>query len=332
MQGYTPAIILISGFLFDLILGDPNYRYHPVRVIGRLTDLLHNWFKGRPMNMRFSGVLLALLTILISVSAYFIIIILLNLAHPILAMLMNIYFVYSLIALKDLFNHCGPVIEALRSNGLIKARESVSMIVGRDVNSLDENGVIRSAIETLAENFVDGFLSPVFWFCIGSIIGPMIDVEPVLSGVVFLIIFKVASTLDSMVGHKTEELIEIGWAGARLDDLLNFIPARLSLILLFFGAMLSGLRPLSGLTTAMRDRLKHDSPNSAHPESFVAGAIRRRLGGPVRYPEGLKEKPWLGAEFPDPELKDIRGVIRLLMITALLVLFLSSFVIILRLS
>ncbi|MBN1905867.1 MAG: cobalamin biosynthesis protein CobD [Deltaproteobacteria bacterium] len=327
MEDYIPVIILISGFLFDLILGDPNYRYHPVRIIGRLIELLHYFFKGRSLNMRFSGVLLALVTILISVSVYSIIIMLFNMAHPTLTILMNIYFVYSLIALKDLFKHSLPVTEALKNNDLIKARESVAMIVGRDVNSLDEKGVIRAAIETLAENFVDGFLSPVFWYCIGCIIGILIDIDPVFSGVIFLIIFKVASTLDSMVGHKTEELIEIGWAGARLDDLMNFIPARLSLIMLFFGTLFSALHPLSGLKISFRDRLKHDSPNSAHSESFVAGAIRSRLGGPVRYSEGLKEKPWLGAEFPDPELMDINRVIRLLRITALLIVALFSSVI-----
>ena len=205
------------------------------------------------------------------------------------------------------------------------------MIVGRDVNYLDEKGIIRAAIETLAENFVDGFISPVFWYCAGSIIGASIDIDPVFLGIVFLIIFKVASTLDSMVGHKTEELIEIGWAGARLDDLMNFIPARLSLIMLFFGRLFSGLNPLSGLRTSLADRLKHDSPNSAHSESFVAGAIRARLGGPLKYPEGLKEKPWLGAEFPDPELADIRGVIRLLLISALLIVALFSSILIIAL-
>jgi adenosylcobinamide-phosphate synthase len=329
MEHYGAVIILISGFLFDLILGDPNYRFHPVRIIGSLIDRLHKYLKRRSMNQKFAGILLALLTILISVSVYSVLVMLFFLVHPTAAILINIYFVYSLIALKDLFNHCRPVTDALINTDLLKARESIAMIVGRDVNSLDEKGIIRAAIETLAENFVDGFISPVFWYCAGCIIGELTDINPEFSGVIFLIIFKVASTLDSMVGHKTEELIEIGWAGARLDDLMNFIPARLSLILLFFGAMFLGLNPLSGLKTSLRDRLKHDSPNSAHSESFVAGAIRARLGGPVRYPEGLKEKPWLGEEFPDPELSDIQGVIRLLFVSALIIVALfSSFLII----
>jgi adenosylcobinamide-phosphate synthase len=324
LEHYTPVIILISGFLFDLILGDPSYRYHPVRLIGSLIDNLHNFFRGRSWNLKLSGVILTLLIILISVSVYSLLVAVFYKVHPTAAILINIFFVFSLIALKDLFDHCQPVTGALKNNDILKARKSIAMIVGRDVNSLDEKGIIRAAIETLAENFVDGFISPVFWYCIGCIIGASIDIEPGSSGVVLLIIFKVASTLDSMVGHKTEELIEIGWAGARLDDLLNFIPARLSLILLFLGAMFSGLHPLNGLKTSLRDRLKHDSPNSAHSESFVAGAIRARLGGPVRYPEGLKEKPWLGAEFVDPELNDIQRTIRLLFLSSLLIIILSS--------
>jgi adenosylcobinamide-phosphate synthase len=329
MEHYTPIIILISGFIFDLILGDPNYSFHPVRLIGGLINRLHKYLKRRSMNQKFAGILLALLTIIFSVSVSSILVMLFYLVHPTAAILLNIYFVYSLVALKDLFNHCQPVTDALNNNDLVKARESIAMIVGRDVNSLDEKGIIRAAIETLAENFVDGFLSPVFWYCAGSVIGFYFEIDPATSGVVFLIIFKVASTLDSMVGHKTEEFIKIGWGGARLDDLMNFIPARLSLFILFIGALFSGLHPISGLKTSLRDRLKHDSPNSAHSESFVAGAIRARLGGPLRYPEGLKEKPWLGTEFPDPDLSDMKGVIRLLFVSALIIVALfSSFLII----
>ncbi len=240
---------------------------------------------------------------------------------------MNIYFVYSLIALRDLLMHCRPVMDALRGKDLKNARKAIGMIVGRDVNYLDESGIVRAAIETLAENFVDGFLSPVFWYTAGCLTGVFFNINPVCFGVVFLILFKVASTLDSMVGYKTAEFREIGWAGARLDDLMNFIPARLSLIVLFPGAVLSGLHPLSGLRIFFRDRLKHESPNSAHSESFVAGASRARLGGPTRYSDGVKEKPWLGKEFPDPDFTDIRRVMKLILISSCLtVSFFSSII------
>ena len=121
----------------------------------------------------------------------------------------------------------------------------------------------------------------------------------------FMIASKVGSTLDSMVGYKSPEYAEFGKAGARLDDFINFLPARLSLIILFFGAWLSGLHPVNGLRGALKDRLKHDSPNAAHAESFLAGALNIRLGGPTVYEGKLKEKPWLGEEYADPTIRQI---------------------------
>ena len=313
MEIYHPSIILLLGFIADLVIGDPGYRYHPVRIIGNCINMLMRRLKTGHKNRQLAGVFLAAITLLFSGIIYSFLYLIFNRIHPFAGFLLNVYFVYSLIALKDLFKHCAPVIDGLKNKDLENARKSIGMIVGRDVNYLDEAGIIRAAIETLAENFVDGFLAPVFWYAAGCLIGKIFNINPAYSGVVLLILFKVASTLDSMVGYKTEEFREIGWAGARLDDLMNFIPARISLITLFFGATLSGLDPLRGLRISLRDRLRHESPNSAHSESFTAGAIRARLGGPTRYRDGLKEKPWLGAEFADPALRDIGRTIRLLL-------------------
>lgn len=321
MEISHPSIILISGFIIDLFIGDPNYKYHPVRIIGNFISLLLKKLKSACPNNRLTGIYLAILTILFCVSIYSGLFLLFNRIHPIAGSLLNVFFIYSLIALKDLLKHCRPVIDALQVKDIEKARKSIGMIVGRDVNYLDEAGIVRAAVETLAENFVDGFLSPVFWYAAGCLTGAVLDINPVYSGVVFLLIFKAASTLDSMVGYKTEEFKETGWAGARLDDLMNFIPARLSLIILFLGAVFSGLDPLSGLRTSMRDRLKHESPNSAHSESFTAGAIRARLGGPTRYCDGVKEKPWLGGEFPDLDIDDIRRVMRLILYSSFITVF-----------
>ena len=212
----------------------------------------------------------------------------------------DLYICYSCFALKDLVTHTELVTRALARGNLPDARASVAMVVGRDVQFLDEKGVSRAAIETLAENFVDGFLSPLFWYVAGGIWGFLFGFSAVAIALAFMIAFKVASTLDSMVGYKDAEFLEFGWAGARLDDIMNFIPARLSLFILFAGAWVSNLDAKNGMQTAMRDRLKHASPNSAHAESFVAGALHIRLGGPTVYPSGKKEKPWLGEENPDP--------------------------------
>lgn len=312
MEIYNAPIILLCAFILDLVIGDPVYGYHPVRVMGNCINLLLKKLKSIRSGNRLTGIYLAVSVILFFILLYSFLFLLFNKIHPVAGFLLNVYFVYSFIALKDLFKHCGPVTDALRNEDLKEAREAIGMIVGRDVNYLDVTGIIRAAIETLAENFVDGFLSPVFWYSAGCLIGMALNLAPGYSGVVLLITFKGASTLDSMAGYKTVEFREIGWAGARLDDLMNFIPARLSLFILFSGAAFSGLDSFTGLRISLRDRLKHESPNSAHPESFVAGAVRARLGGPTRYADGLKDKPWLGEEYPDPDSGDIRRVIKLL--------------------
>lgn len=324
MEINHPSIILVLGFIIDLIIGDPGYRYHPVRIIGNCIDLLQKKLKSTCPDNKLTGVYLTVLTIFFSLLIYSALYFLFKRIHPVAVLLLNVYFVYSLIALKDLFKHCRPVISALQDKNIDNARKAIGMIVGRDVNYLDEAGIVRAAIETLAENFVDGFLSPVFWYFAGCLIGAAFKINPVYSGIALLIIFKVASTLDSMVGYKTEEFMAIGWAGARMDDMMNFIPARLSLVILFSGAAFSGLNPLSGLRTSLRDRLKHESPNSAHSESFVAGSIKARLGGPTRYRDGVKEKLWLGEEFQYPDISDIKRVIRLILFSSFITIAIFS--------
>jgi adenosylcobinamide-phosphate synthase len=146
----------------------------------------------------------------------------------------------------------------------------------------------------LAENFVDGFFSPLFWFFAGALLATLFGAAPQDMAIAAMLIFKGVSTLDSMVGYRSPKYLRFGWASARLDDVMNLVPARLSILALFLGACLTRLAPFDGLRTALRDRLKHDSPNAAHAESFVAGSLHIRLGGPTRYPDGLKDKPWLG--------------------------------------
>lgn len=311
----TSSVIFIA-FLLDALMGDPQYHLHPIRLMGKGIELCLSLLKRIGLKGRGAGVLLTLIVVLASVGAYRIIRFALLKAHTPVVFLFDLFVCYSCLALKDLFNHIVPVVNTLESDNLPAARRAISMVVGRDVNSLDSPGVTRAAIETMAENFVDGFFSPVFWYMAGSIAGMLTDVEPVFTGISFIIIFKTASTLDSMVGYKNEEFIKIGWAGARLDDVMNFIPARSSLIILFIGAWLSRLKPVDGTRTALRDRLKHDSPNSAYAESFVAGALNIRLGGPTRYRDGIKDKPWLGSEYPDPDLSHITETMRLLKISS----------------
>lgn len=310
---YELLIIIILGFIIDFILGDPVYRYHPVRITGYMISFIEKRLRAINLDGKMGGVVLVAATELIIVGCYLIISFLFNAIHSIISICFAVYVCYSCIALRDLADHIKPVINGLETNDVPGAANAVAKVVGRDVNYLDRAGVSRAAIETLAENFVDGFLSPIFWYFIGGLIGYLVGVSIVMTSVSFMLASKVGSTLDSMVGYMNQHYIRFGWAGARLDDLINFIPARLSVVILFLGSHICRLHPIDGFRGAMKDRLKHDSPNSAHAESFVAGALNVRLGGPTRYREGLKEKPWLGESYLDPGPEQIAMVIRLML-------------------
>ncbi len=323
MNGYDKmtmsglAYVISIAFLCDLIFGDPQYRFHPIRIIGRAIALLEGALRGLGLDGRAGGVSLVLMAEVISVGSYLLAALVLYRLSYLLGLCLDVFICYSCLALKDLINHITPVIHNLETGDLAGARRAVSLVVGRDVRYLDGKGVARAAVETLAENFVDGFLSPLFWYVTGGTIGILVGTTGLETALGFMLGFKVASTLDSMVGYKNPEFYRFGWAAARLDDLMNFVPARLSLILLFAGSVWTArLHPLDGLRVAMRDRLRHDSPNAAHPESFVAGALHVRLGGPTRYPDRLSEKAWLGEGYPDPGTGDIRSTVSLLKASA----------------
>ena len=293
------AIILLA-FLLDLVLGDPRYRLHPIRLMGRCILIFTKILRHSGMDGRVGGILLVAMTQIVFLTGYLTAAFIFYRLNTLLGLLFDLFVCYSCLALKDLFCHTNRVLQALMADDLSEARARIAMVVGRDVRFLDKIGICRAAIETLGENYVDGFLSPLFWYVCGGIAATIMGLPQVTTAVMLMLAFKVTSTLDSMVGYKDPEFLKLGWAGAKLDDVMNFIPARLSLVILCIGAFICRTNPLAGIKTALRDRLKHDSPNSAHAESFVAGALHVQLGGPTVYPEGQKEKPWLGEGNLDP--------------------------------
>jgi len=270
-------------------------------------------------NGKGGGILLVLAVVIIVLFGYFLADSLLSRLHPWLGFTFNCFLCYSCLAVGDLMSQIRPVVYSLETGEVQLARKSMAMLVGREVRSLDEPGLGRAAVETLAENFVDGFLSPLLWCILGGVLACIVNISIIPSAICFMLVFKVASTLDSMVGYKNREYYHFGWAGAKLDDIMNFIPARLSLFFLAVGAWMIRVEPLKGLQIALRDRLKHDSPNAAHAESFVAGALGIRLGGPTPYPGGLKDKPWLGDGTPDVTTSHIRRTVALLRCSAWIV-------------
>jgi adenosylcobinamide-phosphate synthase len=299
------VVVLWAGFLLDVLLGDPEYRFHPIRLMGAGIALGEKGLRKAGLANRAGGIALAFLLLGVTLSVFLLLTRILNNIFAPLAFLFHVYVAYSCLALRDLTVHLNPVVAALEAGDLDTARRKVSMVVGRDVSVLDEKGICRAAVETLAENFIDGFLSPLFWYAAGGLAGWLLRGDPVLFALGALLLFKGVSTMDSMVGYKNEAYEALGWAGARLDDVLNFIPARLSFLFLFLGAVFTGQNGVRGLKVGLRDRLKHDSPNSAHGESFVAGALDVRLGGPTAYGDVRKEKPWLGKGLPDATPSDI---------------------------
>jgi len=210
-----------------------------------------------------------------------------------------------LVAQRSLFQHVAAVAAALASGGLPAGRSAVSQIVGRDPVRLDAHGVARAAIESLAENFSDGVVAPVFWYLVLGLPG--------------LFAYKMANTLDSMIGHRSPRYRSFGWAAARFDDLVNLVPARLSGALLTGAALFAGkAAPLRALAVMLRDASKHHSPNAGWPEAAMAGALGLALAGPRTYAEGEVRDPWLGDGTAQARPADIVRALRLYVLACLL--------------
>ncbi len=318
------AAILFTAFVLDLLLGDPPFLFHPVRLIGATISA----FEKLLLRLRWSGsgggILLVTMTIGLAIGAYLTLRQFIGGLHPFLATVLDLYLAYSCLALKDLCKHAEPIAETLTRSNLTQARTELQKIVGRDTANLNPEGVARGAVESVAENFVDGVLSPIFWYTLIAVFSHVFGCPaPAAAGIVGMLGFKAISTLDSMVGYRSDHYLLFGRPAARLDDLANFIPARGSLVILFVGALVSGESAKAGWKIATRDRLKHLSPNAGHSESFVAGALGIRLGGPTVYQEETVEKPWLGDGDEEVGPQHIRRCCRLIYRSAWFACFVS---------
>jgi len=281
-----PVLLLVAGLVVDALFGDMPaiFRYvpHPVILAGRAIAFFDRKL-NRETRSEASRRERGLVTVIVLVGGAALIGLILeracrgSLAGAVLEALM----IAVLVAQRSLHEHVAAVAAGLARGGLDGGREAVRQIVGRDPTSLDAHGVARAAIESLAENFSDGVVAPVFWY--------------LLLGLPGLFAYKMANTLDSMIGHRTPRYRAFGWAAARLDDVLNTVPAPLSGVLLAVAAVFAKKgRPGHALMIMLRDGRKHHSPNAGWPESAMAGALSLALAGPRRYAEGLVADPWLG--------------------------------------
>jgi adenosylcobinamide-phosphate synthase len=302
LLSHHAPLILACALLLDAAFGDPGWLWrrvpHPVVLMGRLIGWLDDALNRGPRDWlrRAAGVAALALAIAIvggtALALHFLF------AQHSVGVAAEAVTVAILLAQRSLYTHVAAVEAALREGGLAAARESVSQIVGRDPNALDESGVCSAAIETLAENFSDGIVAPAFWYLIAGLPG--------------IAIYKAINTADSMIGHRTPQHEAFGWAAARLDDLANLIPARLSGLLTIAAAIPTGGDVRRAWTAMLRDGPRHRSPNAGWPEAAMAGALGIAIGGPRSYAGQRVEAAFMN-EGARPALTrtDIRRALRL---------------------
>lgn len=311
----------IAGFVLDLLIGDPHFIPHPVRLIGSLIsfcdkrlncDAGYNISEKKLNLIKYKRGMLLAFTVIFATFAISVIIIVaaysINLYAGVIA---EAVMTWQILATKCLRVESMRVYDALRTDGVDAGRRAVSMIVGRDTSVLDAAGVTRAAVETIAENTSDGVIAPMLYTAIGG---------PVLG-----FVYKAVNTMDSMIGYKNDKYMYFGRFAARLDDVVNFIPARISAYMMIVAAFIGG-RQFDGQNAYRifkRDRFNHASPNSAQTESVCAGALRVRLAGDAVYFGKLVKKKYIGDRLREIEYEDIKRANRLMYITAFLCELLS---------
>ena len=328
-------IAFVLGFFVDLLIGDPHWLYHPVRLIGLLISLCEKVFlkdksKANSEEAKTNNsekeidedkgkkIFFGVLTVIIVLSVTFIIttsiVFWAYYFNKYLGLVIEAILIYFILATRSLKKESIKVYKALNTGTLDDARCAVSMIVGRDTENLSEEGVVKAAVETVAENTSDGVIAPMIFTAIGG---------PVLG-----FLYKAVNTMDSMIGYKNDKYLYFGRAAAKLDDFVNFIPARISAYLMIFAAFLGG-KDFNGKKAKeifKRDRFNHASPNSAQTESVCAGALGVRLAGDASYFGKVVKKPFIGDADRSIERDDIKRACRLMYITAFLCMVICTLI------
>lgn len=286
---------IVVAMLLDAVLGDPNCLPHPVSGIGKLITFLEGCIYGETHRKRRGFIFCALVILCVGLTVYFI----LELAaavHPHLRFVLEVYLLYAALAYRSLKDEAIPIASALADDDIAFARRRLARIVGRDTFRLTESGVVRATVETIAESYIDGIVSVLFYMVLGYFLG---------YAALFAWVFKAVSTMDSMVGYDDEQYGEFGFAAAKLDDVMNFVPARLGALMAVVAVLFSDYDCKRALRVFLRDRLKHKSPNSAHGESVFAGLLGIRLSGGAYYDGVFESRPWIGDGVREPVPADI---------------------------
>ena len=306
-MGFSSLFFAIpAAFLLDLMLGDPNGLPHPIRWMGKWIERWEPYFRRLPMDLTASGCLFALALVCGTWLIAWILLQIAHLMHEPFYTGLQIVLIYFSLSARSLQSSAMDIYRALKTDTLDSAKKKLSHIVGRDVDPLDSTGVIRASVESVAENLVDGVLSPLFFAFIG--------------GAPLAMAYKMVNTLDSMIGYKDEKYIQFGKWAARLDDIANFIPARLSVPVISLAAYFLKDRIRQTFMTAILDGEKHHSPNSGYPEAAFAGALGLRLGGPNTYQGLLVNKPYMGKQVGKCHGDHIRQACDLMILSAFIFL------------
>lgn len=307
-------LVMVIAYLLDLVIGDPYSFPHPVRFIGNLIRFTEGKiriiFKSKKQ-LKMGGFLLWTITVGFTALVTNLILNLLCINNIFYAIIASII-LYTTLSTKCLADEAKKIYEVLKTGDIEKSRKQLSYIVGRDTTSLNENEIIRATVETVAENTVDGIISPMMYGFIG---GPVLAMA-----------YKAINTLDSMVGYKNEKYGDIGFASAKIDDIANFIPARITPFFMMIASFILGFNSKKSIKIAMRDRKNHKSPNCAYAEGAVAGALEVQLGGTNMYFGEKVYKPTIGDKDRELEAEDILRTNKIMYLTSFIALVIFSII------
>ena len=297
------AILLAAAVVADLAVGDPCYRWHPVRLIGGMLTAIERCLRAIGLDGYCGGILLFLVLATGSLGVATAMVWVAGIGSKSAARLVHAVLLYSLLALGDLLRHVWRIEQAVRAGDVTAARCAVGELVGRDTDRMDGGACRRAAVESLSENLTDGFVSPVFWY--------------VLAGLPGLVLFKVVSTMDSMVGYKTPRYLRFGWCGARLDDLMNYLPARITwLVIAALALLLPAYSGRKAWTVGLGQHQMLLGPNSGWSEAATAGALERQIVGPIWLKGVQVTDLWIG-DASDPPLETASDMTRAVILVVL---------------
>lgn len=290
----------------DSLFGDPKWLLHPVQMIGYGVDIIEKFlrdaFKGKYLKIK--GVVLV---VVIGFLSYMIPLFLLKIES--IGRYLWFYFAWTGIGMKSLYEHGANVCGALKKDES-EARKALGLIVSRETDGLDKQSIIKGTIETVAENTSDGIIGPLFYLSLG--------------GIPLMMLYKAINTMDAMVGYKNERYMEFGYFAAKMDDVMNLIPARLTAVLLALSSALLGFDYKGAIKVTIRDAKKNESPNAGYPEAAVAGALDIRIGGPSVYHGKIKEKSYIGNKGREIEENDIKKTLNMMIVSVLLMVAILS--------